>query len=237
VRARYRLLVVTALYTGMRISELLALTWADVDFAAGVVHVRGQLSRAQHGVPAQRVQPKTAAAIRDIPLVPQLAALLRDQRQSARFADAGDFVFATGNGTPLGHRNVEGRALQSAAAAAGLEAVRFHDLRHTFASHLIVDLGLGQPHPRPRQRHHHAQHLHAPLRRRPPRHRDPDAQWPRARSRGCSNRTTGTPTRSSSSPAADAPPQRAADGPPSGTALDRHLTTRRGARRSPTWAR
>jgi integrase len=142
VRARYRLLVVTALYTGMRISELLALTWADVDFAAGVVHVRGQLSRAQHGVPAQRVQPKTAAAIRDIPLVPQLAALLRDQRQSARFADAGDFVFATGNGTPLGHRNVEGRALQSAAAAAGLEAVRFHDLRHTFASHLIVDLGL-----------------------------------------------------------------------------------------------
>jgi integrase len=139
---RYRLLVVTALYTGMRISELLALTWRDVAFPAGVVHVRGQLSRAQHGVPAQRVQPKTAAAIRDIPLVPQLAALLRDQRQSARFADAGDFVFATGNGTPLGHRNVEGRALQSAAAAAGLEAVRFHDLRHTFASHLIVDLGL-----------------------------------------------------------------------------------------------
>jgi len=63
---RYRLLIVTALYTGMRISELLALTWADVDFGAGVIHVRAQLSRARHGVPARRVQPKTAAAIRDI---------------------------------------------------------------------------------------------------------------------------------------------------------------------------
>jgi integrase len=52
------------------------------------------------------------------------------------------YVFATGNGTPLGHRNVESRALQRAAAAAGLKAVRFHDLRHTFASHLIIDLGL-----------------------------------------------------------------------------------------------
>ena len=43
---RYRLLTVTALYTGMRILELLALTWADVDFGAGVIHVRAQLSRA-----------------------------------------------------------------------------------------------------------------------------------------------------------------------------------------------
>jgi integrase len=139
---RYRLLIVTALYTGMRISELLALNWADVDFGAGVIHVRAQLSRAHHGVPARRVPPKTAAAIRDIPLVAQLSALLRDQRQTARFADCGDYVFATGNGTPLGHRNVESRALQRAAAAAGLEAVRFHDLRHTFASNLIIDLGL-----------------------------------------------------------------------------------------------
>lgn len=126
----------------MRISELLALTWADIDFGVGVVHVRAQLSRAHHGIPARRVQPKTAAAIRDIPLVAQLSALLCDQRQAARFAEPGDYIFATGNGTPLGHRNVESRALQRAAAAAGLEAVRFHDLRHTFASHLIIDLGL-----------------------------------------------------------------------------------------------
>ena len=52
-------------------------------------------------------------------------------------------MFATSNRTPLGHRNVERRALQRAAARAGIvPAPRFHALRHTFASHLIIDLRL-----------------------------------------------------------------------------------------------
>ena len=139
---RYRLLIVTALYTGMRISELARAHLADVNFAAGVIHVRAQLSRAQRDVPAERVAPKTAAAIRDIPLVDQLAGLLHEHQRATAFAQPGDYVFATGNGTPLGHRNVESRALQRAAAIAGIPAPRFHDLRHTFASHLIIDLRL-----------------------------------------------------------------------------------------------
>lgn len=57
------------------------------------------------------------------------------------------WVFHTGAGTPFGHRNVETRALNSAADRAGLDdgawpRLRFHDLRHTFASHLILDLRL-----------------------------------------------------------------------------------------------
>jgi integrase len=140
---RYRLLIVTALCTGMRISELLALNWDDVDFSAGTIRVRAQLSRAQHNVAAERVAPKTAAAIRDIPLVDQLSALLREHQRATAFAQSVDYVFTPGNGTPLGHRNVERRALQRAAATAGMvPAPRFHDLRHTFASHLIIDLGL-----------------------------------------------------------------------------------------------
>jgi hypothetical protein len=56
-------------------------------------------------------------------------------------------VFATSRGTPFGVRNVARRILKKAADDAGLNdgkdsALRFHDLRHTFASHLIVDLGL-----------------------------------------------------------------------------------------------
>ena len=42
-RTRDRLIVATALYTGLRISELLGLTWNDVDFDRGVVHVHAQL--------------------------------------------------------------------------------------------------------------------------------------------------------------------------------------------------
>jgi hypothetical protein len=49
---RYRPLLATALYTGMRLSELLALTWADVDLDARLVRVRAQLSRA--ATPARR---------------------------------------------------------------------------------------------------------------------------------------------------------------------------------------
>ncbi len=145
--ARYRPLLATAAYTGVRLSELLGLSWRDVDFAAGVIHVRHQLSRARIGSPARRVAPKTAAAVREIPLAPQLAVLLHRHKQDAQFAAEADYVFTTSLGTPLGHRNVEVRALARAGERAGINLegerrLRFHDLRHTFASHLIVDLRL-----------------------------------------------------------------------------------------------
>lgn len=143
---QYRPLVATALFTGMRISELLGLDWDDVDLDAGTVHVRAQLSRARRGAPATRVPPKTRAAVRDLPLVPQLAEILRMKRAGASGATVG-WVFASQVGTPLGLRNAQRRGLARAATRAGLEngdwpPLRFHDLRHTFASHLIVDLGL-----------------------------------------------------------------------------------------------
>jgi integrase len=148
---RDRLMVATVLYTGLRISELLGLVWDDVDFAAGVIHVRAQLSRAHRGAPARRVAPKTPASVRDVPLVAQLARLLSAHRQQSRFARGGEWVFATARGTPYGHRNVSRRALGRAAQLAGLNddgwpPLRFHDLRHTFASHLIIDLGLDVAH-------------------------------------------------------------------------------------------
>src|SRR5439155_5162847 len=144
---RYRPLVATALYTGMRISELLGLTWTEVDFEAGLDRVRFQLSRARVNTPARRVRLKTPAAVRDIPLLPQLGALLKAHKLASPSSGERDYVFATRLGTPLGYRNVERRGLTHAAKEAGLEReelapLRLHDLRHTFASHLIVDLGL-----------------------------------------------------------------------------------------------
>jgi integrase len=144
---RDRLMLATVLYTGLRISEMLGLVWDDIDFAAGVIHVRAQLSRAHRGAPARRVAPKTPASVRDVPLVAQLALLLTAHRQQSPFARGGDWVFATARGSPYGQRNVSRRALGRAAQLAGLNddgwpPLRFHDLRHTFASHLIIDLGL-----------------------------------------------------------------------------------------------
>jgi integrase len=144
---RYRTFLATALYTGMRLSELLGLTWNDIDLEHGLIHVRHQLSRARANKPARRVRLKTHAATREIPLLPQLAALLTRHKLASRHSRERDFVFATHLGTPLAYRNVERRGLRRAAELAGLEEegtprLRLHDLRHTFASHLIVDLGL-----------------------------------------------------------------------------------------------
>jgi len=129
----YRPLVATALYTGMRLSELLGLVWGDVDFNRGCIHVRAQLSMAHLGSPAKRVPPKTEAAHRQIPLTPQLAGLLRERRLAAACSGGGDWVFSTRKGTPFSQRNIQRSALHRAADAAGLRVdgarLRFHDLR------------------------------------------------------------------------------------------------------------
>lgn len=143
---RYRPLLVTGAYTGMRLSEVLGLSWDDVDFAAGVIHVRHQLARGRRGVPPHRIPPKTRACVREIPLLPQLAAVLRQHKRCSRFTSGSDYVFGTAGGTAFLHHNVSKRVLRRAAADAGLDRderrVRFHDLRHTFASHLIIDIRL-----------------------------------------------------------------------------------------------
>ncbi len=143
---RYRPLLATGAYTGMRLSEVLGLSWDDVDFAAGVIHVRHQLARGRPGVAPHRVPPKTRASLREIPLLPQLATVLRQHKRGSGFSAGSDYVFATGRGTPFLHHNVSKRVLRRAARDAGLDRdgrrVRFHDLRHTFASHLIIDIRL-----------------------------------------------------------------------------------------------
>jgi integrase len=144
---RYRPLLTMAIYTGMRHSELLGLTWADLDLDNGLIHVRYQLSRARLHNPARRVRLKTNAATRDIPLLPQLNALLKRHKLASRHSTDSDYVFTTATGGPLYCGNVERRGLRRAAHDAGLNTddrprLRLHDLRHTFASHLSIDLKL-----------------------------------------------------------------------------------------------
>lgn len=146
----YQAVVATAVFSGMRLSELLGLRWRDIDFDDGFIRVRHQLSRATRKKPARLLPLKTDAGARDVVLLPQLAALLRKHKAGA-FAEGRarpeDFVFTTAAGTPLYQRNVSARGLDKAADKAGLNRegdprVSMHDLRHTFASHLILDLKL-----------------------------------------------------------------------------------------------
>ena len=142
----YRTLLATAAFTGLRVGELLGLTWHDIDFAGGFVRVRKQVERGSR----LRVEPKTRQAVRDVVLVPGLARLLREHLELAfqrGLARPGDLVFCSAKGTPLNERNVAQRGLGRAVELAGLDElgkprVTMHALRHGFASHLIVDLKL-----------------------------------------------------------------------------------------------
>lgn len=83
---RDRLMVATVLYTGLRISEMLGLVWDDIDFGAGVIHVRAQLSRAPRGA-------RPPCAAEDRGLGPRHPAR-RPARTAARRSQAGKPVCA-----------------------------------------------------------------------------------------------------------------------------------------------
>jgi integrase len=135
----WRVMIATACFTGLRISELLALRWQDVSFGDGLIHVRHQLSVATGEKPARLVRLKTDAAERDIYLLPELNAMLKRYKLASRNSKETDFVFGTREGKPLSRRNAS-RALTSIAEKAGLDdkPLGWHHLRHTAISRLIA---------------------------------------------------------------------------------------------------
>jgi integrase len=130
---RFRTLLATAILSGLRQGELLGLHWRDVDFDNQLIHVRTQLNRKRRDVP-----PKTERAVRDVILMPALAQALRQHRTESAFNRPDDYVFTTRTGTPHHAPHIGMRVLKPALERAGIQSVRWHDLRHTFASLLIA---------------------------------------------------------------------------------------------------
>jgi integrase len=141
---RLRVPAVVALFTGMRLGEILALRWNRVDLDAKVIQVREALEQTKtHGV---RFKPaKTRAGRRDITLPEIVAGALRDHRRTmlelrmqlgaGRLADDA-LLFATVEGEPLSP-NAQSAAWADFADSIGMPDVTFHALRHTHASQLI----------------------------------------------------------------------------------------------------
>ncbi|HLK13222.1 MAG TPA: site-specific integrase [Fimbriimonadaceae bacterium] len=117
-------MVLCALRTGMRIGEIVALRWDDVDFARGYLTVRRSIVLGVESSPKNN-------RIRHIPLAPDFAVVLR-QRFSERQSD---FVF--GEAQSSGRHAT--RMLDTACRRAGLRHIGWHSLRHTFASHLAAE--------------------------------------------------------------------------------------------------
>ncbi len=124
-RAMYR----TAAMTGMRLGELIALRWRDVDWTASAVRVRSNYVLGEFGTP------KSKRSSRSVPMADDVAAEL-DRYYQAIGGPADDaLVFPDPHtGEPLDKAGVLRRMRKALTAAKLDESHRFHDLRHTFGT-------------------------------------------------------------------------------------------------------
>lgn len=122
----WKTMVRTALRTGLRIGELLALRWEDVDLKAGRLVVKRTLWRMTEGPPKGNRE-------RFVPLSPSTVTMLAAHRHLR-----GPYVFCHDDGRRFSHSEVK-KVVPAACTAAGLsKRVTWHGLRHTFASHLVM---------------------------------------------------------------------------------------------------
>ncbi len=145
----YRTLVQTAIYTGARISEILALRWADVKLDNGMIGIRRSLSTARvKGEPNQEkvrwFDPKTKHGVREIPIPQELVLALLEWKGRCPHSQL-DLVFCNNFGEPCERTGIGRYALAPALERARIDkAITMHRLRHTYASMLIL---LGRPIP------------------------------------------------------------------------------------------
>ena len=120
--------------TGMRLGEILALQWRDIDWDTRMVAVRRTLVETRKGPPAIKPYPKTGKSFRTLRLTPHLLYALRRRYVLVAGSSAEEgLMFARPDGRPLGERTVE-TFFDRARDGLGLPPHSFHALRHTFAS-------------------------------------------------------------------------------------------------------
>lgn len=116
-----------ALATGLRRGELLGLKWEDVDWKQGLIRVRRQVARINGEIVEAPL--KTKNSYRVVSISQETMEVLKQQK-----AKSGDqYVFPSPNGGPISPDSVN-NMLHRVLERAGLPKVRFHDLRHTFAT-------------------------------------------------------------------------------------------------------
>lgn len=130
-RAKHFAFFLTAVLTGMRRGELLALKWGDIDWRSSQVVVRRSLYKGQF------VSPKTTYSCRRVVISSTLWEALQQHRLIA-IRSEDDLVFCNEKGRPLDPDDLIKREFFPALDRAGLRRIRFHDLRHTYASLLIA---------------------------------------------------------------------------------------------------
>jgi integrase len=134
---RWRPLFTTAVFTGMRASELRGLTWDDINFERRVVHVRQRAN-----LWGEIGAPKSAAGDREIPMTPMVVNVLKEWKLVCPRGELG-LAFPNGAGRVEAHSNLATRGFDPLQTAAGITGPNGkpkygpHSLRHFFASWAI----------------------------------------------------------------------------------------------------
>ena len=121
--------ILICLYSGLRIGELIALQWSDIDFAKGILSVSKSCHDGKNGLVID--EPKTATSRRMIPLPKQLLPILRSVKKRS---DSSSVVSA--NGSTVSVRSYQ-RSFDLLLKKLKIPHKGFHSLRHTFATRAI----------------------------------------------------------------------------------------------------
>lgn len=124
--ARWKPMLTIALRTGLRLGELLALKWEDIDLVAGRLVVRRTLWQGQEGSPK-------GGRMREVPLSETAVATLKVHRHLR-----GDYVFCHEDGRRISHSEVKEVVPRFCKKAGLAKRLTWHHLRHSFASHLVM---------------------------------------------------------------------------------------------------
>jgi integrase len=142
-KSPYYALFYTALFTGMRRSELLALAWGDIDLLFSQIYVNRGLHQLKDGS-FIFTQPKSEKSRRSIALSPSTFLVLNEYRKEKgaesllldRSLTDTDLVFSSPEGKPL-RPNTITRAWSMLAEKCGVKRIRLHDARHTHATLML----------------------------------------------------------------------------------------------------
>lgn len=132
----YGIPTLLALHSGMRVGEIAALKWSDIDFDSNLIHVNHTYQRIASVEMTKKTQlimadSKTEASVRVIPISRTLKKLLLNHKKRSK----GNFVFST-NGQPCEPRLLTYH-FHKIREKAKLPQIHFHQLRHTFATRCL----------------------------------------------------------------------------------------------------